>query len=86
LLLCRDEQGRTGTSTGLNAGHGRRSGEEMKGGAWHGRMASVGRVRDRWLTSTFRRASCLDVLDRAGDPALLVSNGHRRRYVPCRLL
>jgi len=81
LLLCRDEQGRIGTSTGLNAGHGRRSGEEMKGGAWHGRMASVGRVRDRWLTSTFRRASCLDVLDRAGDPALLVSNGHRQRHV-----
>ena len=57
FLLCRDEQGRIGTSTGLNAGHGRRSGEEMKGGAWHGRMASVGRVRDRWLTSTF--PSCL---------------------------
>ena len=29
----------------------------------------------------FRRASCLDVLDRAGDPALLVSNGHRQRHV-----
>ena len=56
-MLCRDEQGRIGTSTGLNAGHGCRSGEEMKGGAWHGRMASVGRVRDRWLTSTF--PSCL---------------------------